>query len=269
MPFEMGIENITDTIPKGLPLKNQPINQEELILIYDALILLKRFDGVPQFEWLNDLEKRLYTTSKLGDSMDSVVSFQHNPYLKGMDLYYKPIFNAIVNKRVIEIIYHPFGKDARTVIVTPYHLKQYNNRWFLIGKHKDSDYLSNFAIDRIEGVKETSKQYIIQPEGIDFKEYFSDIVGVSRSNAPVEEVILKVSDKAIGYIVTKPLHESQSAVTTPLEDGYWKITLKVQNNYELRSLLRSFGAQIEVIAPESLRQMMKETAETVSQIYEK
>lgn len=115
----------------------------------------------------------------------------------------------------------------------------------------------------------TSKPYIIQPEGIDFKEYFSDIVGVSRSNAPVEEVILKVSDKAIGYIVTKPLHESQSAVTTPLEDGYWKITLKVQNNYELRSLLRSFGAQIEVIAPESLRQMMKETAEAVSQIYEK
>ena len=52
-------------------------------------------------------------------------------------------------------------------------------------------------------------------------------------------------------------------------DHQWKITLKVQNNYELRSLLRSFGAQIEVIAPESLRQMMKETAETVSQIYEK
>ena len=63
-----------------------------------------------------------------------------------------------------------------------------------------------------------------RPEGIDFKEYFSDIVGVSRSNAPVEEVILKVSDKAIGYIVTKPLHESQSAVTTPLEDGYWTVS---------------------------------------------
>lgn len=42
---------------KGASIKNQPINQEELNLIYDALILLKRFDGVPQFEWLNDLEK--------------------------------------------------------------------------------------------------------------------------------------------------------------------------------------------------------------------
>ncbi len=252
---------------KGASIKEQPINQEEFDLIHDALILLKRFEGVPQFEWLDDLEKRLYTTSKLGEALDSVVSFQHNPYLKGMDTYYKPIFNSIVNKRVIEIVYHPFGKDARTIIVIPYFLKQYNNRWFFIGKHKDSEYLSNFAIDRIEGFNETSKPYEPLAEDIDFKEYFSDVVGVSLSNAPVEEVVLKVSNKAYGYIVTKPLHESQSAVSTPMEDGYWQVTLKVQNNYELRSLLRSFGEQIEVIAPESLRKMMKDSADAMSSMY--
>lgn len=93
------------------------------------------------------------------------------------------------------------------------------------------------------------------------KNIFSDVVGVSISDVPVEDVVLKVSNKAYGYIVTKPLHESQSAVSTPMEDGYWQVTLKVQNNYELRSLLRSFGEQIEVIAPASLRQMMKESAE--------
>lgn len=78
-------------------------------------------------------------------------------------------------------------------------------------------------------------------------------------NTPVDEVVLKVSNKAYGYIVTKSLHESQSSVSTPMEDGYWQITLKVQNNYELRSLLRSFGEQIGVIAPESLRKMMKDS----------
>lgn len=78
-------------------------------MIHNALILLKRFEGVLQFEWLDDLEKRLYTTSKLGETLDSVVSFQHNPYLKGMDAYYKPIFDSIVNKRVIEIVYHPLA----------------------------------------------------------------------------------------------------------------------------------------------------------------
>ena len=252
---------------KGASIKEQPINQEELDLIHNALILLKRFEGVLQFEWLDDLEKRLYTTSKLGETLDSVVSFQHNPYLKGMDAYYKPIFDSIVNKRVIEIVYHPFGKYARTIIVIPYYLKQYNNRWFLIGKHKDSKYLSNFAIDRIESYKETSKPYEPRSEDVDFKEYFSDIVGVSLSNAPVEEIVLKVSNKAYGYIVTKPLHESQSAVSIPIGEDYWQVILKVQNNYELRSLLRSFGEQIEVMAPASLREMMKDSADAVSKMY--
>ncbi len=235
-------------------------------MIHNALILLKRFEGVPQFEWLDDLEKRLYTTSKLGETLDSVVSFQYNPYLKGMDTYYKPIFDSIVNKRVIEIVYHPFGKDARTIVITPYFLKQYNNRWFLIGKHKDSEYLSNFAIDRIEGLRKHLNPTSHLPR-ISIKEYFSDVVGVSLSNAPVEEVILKVSNRAYGYIVTKPLQESQSTVSTPMEDGYWQVTLKVQNNYELRSLLRSFGEQIEVIAPESLRKMMKDSADAMSRMY--
>ena len=252
---------------KGASIKEQPINQEELDLIHNALILLKRFEGVLQFEWLDDLEKRLYTTSKLGETLDYVVSFQHNPYLKGMDAYYKPIFDSIVNKRVIEIVYHPFGKYARTIIVIPYYLKQYNNRWFLIGKHKDSKYLSNFAIDRIESYKETSKPYEPLSEDVDFKEYFSDIVGVSLSNAPVEEIVLKVSNKAYGYIVTKPLHESQSAVSIPIGEDYWQVILKVQNNYELRSLLRSFGEQIEVMAPASLREMMKDSADAVSKMY--
>ena len=252
---------------KGASIKEQPINQEELDLIHNALILLKRFEGVLQFEWLDDLEKRLYTTSKLGETLDSVVSFQHNPYLKGMDAYYKPIFDSIVNKRVIEIVYHPFGKYARTIIVIPYYLKQYNNRWFLIGKHKDSKYLSNFAIDRIESYKETSKPYEPLSEDVDFKEYFSDIVGVSLSNAPVEEIVLKVSNKAYGYIVTKPLHESQSAVSIPIGEDYWQVILKVQNNYELRSLLRSFGEQIEVMAPASLREMMNDSADALSKMY--
>lgn len=40
------------------------------------------------------------------------------------------------------------------MMVSPYHLKQYNNRWFLIGKQSDYDGLTNYAIDRIDGIKE-------------------------------------------------------------------------------------------------------------------
>ena len=43
--------------------------------------------------------------------------------------------------------------------------------------------------------------------------------------------------------------------------------LKVQDNYELRSLLRSFGDSVEVMAPVTLRQEMKEMAQRVLQMY--
>lgn len=273
--YRMTIEAIQDGHKKyyryskrNASIKEQPINQEEINLIHDALTLLKRFEGVPQFDWLEEVENHLYSTSKLGENGKTVVSFQNNPYLKGMSNFYKPLFDAIVNKRVIELKYQPFGKDERTITVSPYHLKQYNNRWFLIAKRDDMDeFFSNYAIDRIIAVEETSKPYEPLDEDFDFDDYYSDVVGVSVSNNPVETVVLHVNEKALGYIMTKPLHESQSSQLVQMDEKHWEITLKVKDNYELRSLLRSFGDQIEIVKPEHLRADMKELAERMIDIY--
>jgi predicted DNA-binding transcriptional regulator YafY len=255
---------------RGDSIKRQPINQEELDMIHDALLLLKRFQGVPHFDWMDDVERRLYTTSQLGDHSESIVTFQSNPYLKGMKTYFHPLFDAIVNKRVVEIIYQPFGKKERTITINPYHLKQYNNRWFLIGKQTDYDkQLTNIAIDRIEGLKETPKTFEPLNEDFDFEEYFGDVVGVSVNDSPIEEVVLHLNNQVMGYIITKPLHESQCNMPKKLDDGRWEITIKVKDNYELRSLLRSFGEQIEVVRPASLRQGMKESADKMSELYSK
>lgn len=247
-------------------IKEQPIKQEEIDMIHDALMLLRRFEGIPQFEWLDDLETNLYTTSKLGTDTESVVSFQHNPYLKGMK-WYRPLFDAIISHRMIRLDYQPFGKESRTVKVSPYHLKQYNNRWFLIARQEDCTYLSNYAIDRILNIAELADTFIPLDEGFSFKDYFADVVGVSVTNSPVEKVVLHVTEKALGYIVTKPLHESQSSKPEPLTDGRWRITLEAKENYELMSLLRSFGDGVEVVQPPSLRAKMKEMAGRMAEMY--
>ena len=249
-------------------IKDHPLKQDEIEMLHDALMLLKRFEGVPQFEWIENLESCLYSTSKLGENTESIVSFQHNPYLRGMQ-WFKVLFNMIINKRVIEITYHPFGKESRTLKVSPYHLKQYNNRWFLIAKHNDCIYLSNYAIDRIENVQETGDPFHHLPEGFDFEEYFSDIVGVSITNSPVEEIVLHVTNDVLGYIVTKPLHESQSTRPILQDDGRWEIRLKVQVNYELFSILRSFGHSIEIMSPLNVRNQFKDSIQCMINMYDK
>ena len=250
-------------------ISERPFNQEELNIVSDALMLLKRFEGVPQFDWLKDVDKQLYSTSQLGKDVRSVVSFQHNPYLKGMDKdYYKQIFDAIVNKQVIEINYHPFGKNVQLSTVSPYHLKQYNNRWFLIGKRRGFESLTNFAIDRIEGIKEIGRaKYEPLDDDFNFEEFFEDVVGVSVENVPVEDIVIYAEEKAFNYIFTKPLHESQIIKRELLPDGRREIDLKVKDNYEFRALLRSFGSQIEVIKPDSLRKEMKENADLLCKMY--
>jgi predicted DNA-binding transcriptional regulator YafY len=52
-----------------------------------------------------------------------------------------------------------------------------------------------------------------------------------------------------------------------LPDGRREINLKVKDNYELRALLRSFGSQIEVIKPDSLRAKMREDIEKLQKMY--
>ena len=209
----------------------------------------------------------MQATYNLGTDVKSVVSFQNNPFLKGLE-FFTPIFNAIINKRTLLIEYQPFDKYQRRQIISPYYLKQYNNRWFLFGRVGTFENLSNFALDRIASVAEHSAQFIECPDDIDFDEYFSDVVGVSiKTESPTEDVVLRVTQKQAKYIRNKPLHESQSENPEFKDAPYAEFHLSVKDNYELRSLLLSFGGELEVVAPESLRSEMIEMAYSLAKLY--
>lgn len=251
---------------RDMTIQNSPISSEESDIISQALMVLKRFKGMPQFDWLDEAEIKLDAASTLGNNMSDVVSFQSNPELVGLNDWYKPLFNAIVNRRVVEIQYHPYGKPVFVDYVSPYQLKQYNNRWFLICQgNRFKDGLTNYALDRIEDVKETSRKYT--PTDTNFEDYFYDYVGVTVTNTPLEEVVLRVKPECVNFIRTKPLHPSQRLITKQYEDGRWEVVIKVRFNYELRALLRSFGDDIEVMSPASLRNEMKASAERLSKLY--
>jgi predicted DNA-binding transcriptional regulator YafY len=81
------------------------------------------------------------------------------------------------------------------------------------------------------------------------------------------DLVLHINDNAIGYIATKPLHESQTQ-PKQLNDGRWEIHLKVKDNYELRALIRSFGESIEVVAPDGFRQKIEDSLENAIRLYE-
>ena len=146
----------------------------------------------------------------------------------------------------------------------PQFIKEYNGRWFVFGEANREPYQAyNVPLDRIVGeVSEVSDvEYIHAPKGF-YQDFFNNIIGVTHEKgAKVEEVIIRTkSEYQHGLLLTKPLHHSQEEVLPFGEhDGQWygEVRLTIELNRELRGRILLYGANLEVISPQSLREQIK------------
>jgi len=236
-------------------INNQPLSETEVNQIRSALMIMSRFTGTPQFEWINEIIPVLENKLGLVGRDKQVIAFDTNVDLKGLHLI-TPLFNAIINKTVLKVTYKAFYKTRpETLTYHPYYLKQFNNRWFVLGLNEDEGVFDwNLALDRIENIEVTTLPY--KTNDTDWEEYFFDIVGVTKeANKKLEEVVLKFSENHAPYIITKPLHPTQKHNYDSKE---LIVRIKVIPNFELTKLVLSFGEDVEVIAPQHLRNRIKE-----------
>ena len=229
------------------------LTEDEKTVLTTALDTLGSFDGLENFEWLNDLKGRLEL-----EEHQPIISLSKN-ILDNSTLIAR-LFTPIKLKQIISLEYHTFeDPNVHMVEVCPYLLKEYNNRWFLIAAACDTGKILTFPLDRIDDFSISYIQkYISAPK--DFDEYFEDIVGVTyNEDAPLEEIILWVSDKSKDYVLTKPIHGSQILIRGNQENilrtqypkliGGCYFKIKCKENYELLRELISLGPELIVIAP--------------------
>ena len=238
------------------------MNDEERNKIEDTIYVLRQFEGEPLYDWVRTILMQV-EGGLFEENTSPVVSFQSNIDLKGLE-HFSKLLQAILTRRVLKLSYTPYGKDTITAIVYPYHLKQYNDRWYLIAQAKGYDTYAHYALDRIDSFEEVALPY--KEAEVDFSEYFDDIIGVTMPDRyePVD-VMLRVSNNRFNYIKTKPLHLSQRVVSE--ERNHTTISINVKINKELISLILSFGADMEVIAPASLRAMVAKNIRAMNEIY--
>lgn len=236
-------------------INKQPMNELEAEKLKSALMVLSRFKGMPQFEWVNELILKLQEAFKLESHNREIISFDTNEYLKNIHLL-GDLFNAILYKKVLRVEYQSFKSNSiATFEIHPYYLKQFNNRWFLIGNRFEFENLTNLALDRIISFTETNKMY--QDSTIDFNDYFEDVIGVSiPPESSVAKIILKASNELTPYILTKPIHGSQKRISD--NDEGFTFSIEVIPNHELEKLILSFGEGLKVVEPISFKERIRE-----------
>lgn len=227
-------------------LFNSDLNLDEAMKLRSTIEMLGRFRGIPGNWWLEEVISNLEYRFGVKANRENVVTFEQNEQLKGLE-HLSTIIDATVDHQPLLLKYRSYNGNEKIVIIHPYHVKEFNNRWFLFGleESKYGNRLANRALDRIENISLSEAEFIPNTT-IDFNTYFKDVVGVTvPDEKQIEHVVLKFDKKRFPYIVSKPIHQSQRIIS----EEECILQIDVRPNNELVSQIFSFIPDVEVMAP--------------------
>lgn len=245
-----------------------PLTETDINVLTETVSMLKQFKDFSLFNDVSDilqrLEDKIYAEKT---HTQPIIHLDKNENLKGLH-FLDEIYQAIVKKVVLVITYKSFkSREEQTFNFHPFILKEFNNRWFLVGKKKGSQPISNLALDRIIKIDYDFNTPILE-HNFNAEEYYKNVVGVTINDGMQPRVIqLWVDAPNAPYILTKPIHHSQRMVQQN-EDGSIIINLFLIENFELERIILGFGDSIEVLKPERLRQRIKHIISKASALYE-
>ncbi len=238
-------------------IRNLPLKQEEVGYLRDALDILHQVQGFQLTKELETVIAKLENTIATSvEKRHQIIQFEVETLATGSQ-WLDDLFNAIKGKTVLGLRYKPFNReDATDYEYHPYLLKEYRNRWFVIGRKEGRSSPTILALDRIMKLKPIQKSF--EPNDLfDPETYFNNVVGVTlMKDAVTEQVRMQVKPDLAPYVLTKPIHSSQRLIKTSSK-GVIILEITVVNNYELRSLLLGLGPRLKVLKPKELREQMK------------
>lgn len=236
---------------RSYSITNTPLTQQDLGTLNEVLGVLKQFKGFGYFEELNGmvtrLEDKLYKQTHKGKSF---IDFEKNELLKGLK-FIDPLHKAILQQQTIEICYQSFkAKAPQNLVFYPYLLKEYRNRWFLMGIHRKRTATMVLALDRFESFRVLPEEKYIQAP-FDVHTYFNDSIGVSKGPGQRPQIIVfRVVPAHAPYLITKPLHASQQVLKADAAGTLFSI--EVCWNFEIERELLGFGEFLQVLSPRRL-----------------
>ena len=171
----------------------------------------------------------------------------------------RPLLHAAQAGEVVEFDYLKHWEtlpQRRTV--GPLLLREFRGRWYVLASMESSGRLACFGLDRIQHLTATGRS-LAPPAGFDAATYFTHCFGITRptDGTRPQEIRLRFEPVQGRYTLSYPLHPSQQIMAET--DDEIQISLTVYDTHEMRMELLSYGPDVEVLAPASLRNWLRAT----------
>ncbi len=170
---------------------------------------------------------------------------------------FKTVLGAIQQHVPISFTHNSFYYYKETkeqeYILKPYYLKQYQNRWYVVGETEKG--YRTFGIDRIENITIGTKKF--KPKTEEAKEKFNNVIGLNYMDHKLETIKLSFHISQKMYVESLPLHHSQKEIN--LDNGKtFDIALRIHPNFEFSQQILKYGSLVKVLEPKWLAEEIKE-----------
>ncbi|WP_452611159.1 helix-turn-helix transcriptional regulator [Roseivirga echinicomitans] len=194
------------------------------------------------------------------------ISYGDADLLKGI-AYVPLLLDSIHNKKVIRFKHENYQKGTITeTSLRPYLIREYLNRWYVIGYKTNSNELRTYGVDRISELKQTNEKFE-KTQQQDVKSLFDHVIGVVYDPEKLIQPTFKVPLSQKRYMDSLPLHKSQAHLFD--EDGYAHYQMEVVHNYELEQKLLMHSIFLTVTGPDHFLAYMAEKIKEINLRYER
>ena len=233
---------------KPFSLEGFILDDEEEAALHMSLSVLDVLKDTKYAASYKTLIQRLVTQAN-GCQKTDIIEFE-KPAKQAESYLFDKLYESIIDEQTLLINYKVYGKEAKEHTISPYMIKEYKNRFYLVArKHsiEKSELIYCFGLDRIIDVKKSKEGYLIT-KGFNSKNYFKDSFGITRKlNEEPLELVLRFNEKNSHYVLSNPLHHSQKTVEQTKDS--LTISICVYESDELNMQVLSYGAGVEVISP--------------------
>ena len=250
-------------------LAKVPLGSDDLIALDSAITLLQQFKNIPLFAEsmaaINKVVNAFEVSQQLGDfEEEPFIQFESVPEQLGTE-HLSFLVNAIKERQPVTLSYQKFGtEETREHTIHPYLLKEYRNRWYLIGQLEGKGHITILGLDRMRDLHLANIRFLY-PIDFEPQEYFQYSFGISTSDHKPEEIRIWFDSTQADYILTQPLHPSQQVIEETGEGVV--IQLRVVPSIELVMALLSYGERAKVLAPTSLQQEIRDRIKAMHSRY--
>ena len=254
---------------KGYSIDEVPLTEKDIKAIKIATNLLSQFKNTEifsQFEFAIDkIIDRVNISSNVQDTaIEEYVQFETVERVGGSE-FLEPLLTAIKNKNKVQFEHKGFSSEAaKTRRIHPYLLKEYRNRWYLVGKSELKEKVITFGLDRIRNLTILTDTYK-KSNSFSPDRLFKYSIGITADHGSPSKIIIEVGGLLSKYILSQPLHMSQKYLGE--KNNTHSFSYFLLPTYELKMQILGFGKEVKVIEPKELRDEIREVARSVLALY--